>query len=82
MAVAARVVIASPTDTAVQSTGLLVLTMIPALDRMVVTLGVPDPVRDNSPKLSCTLGIGILTVAHSFTISSSGAGVYKFWALP
>src|SRR5712692_1319144 len=70
MAVAARVVTALATDMVLQSTELRAPAMILASDRMVVTLGVPYPAQDNSPKLSCTPGIGIPTGRHTSTTIS------------
>ena len=70
MAVAARVVIALAIDMALQSTERHAPTMILAWDRMVVTLGVPDPAEDYLPKLSCTAGIGTPTGGHTATTIS------------
>jgi hypothetical protein len=70
MAVAAQVVIALPTDMAAQFTERHAPTMILASDRMVVTLGVPEPAQDYSPKLSCIAGIGTPTGGHTSTTVS------------
>jgi hypothetical protein len=70
MAVAAQVVTALPTDMAAQFTERHAPTMILASDRMVVTLEVPQPAQDYSPKLSCIPGIGTPTGGHTSTTIS------------
>jgi hypothetical protein len=68
MAVAARVVIASPTDTVVQFTGLRVLIMTLACPRPTIIILLD--VRDFSLERSCTLGIAILVGVRISIINS------------
>lgn len=65
LAVAALVAIVLATDMAPRFTERHVPITTLASDRMVVTLEVPEPARESSPKLLSTLGGGIPTGVHT-----------------